>query len=89
MKKTEFVSGFAVAMAIMISLLLLTGAISPKTDNYHEKMKVTPEQASINIACSADGKIVYVADGARVLGSYDFGNNWKIVMTSDDDDYKK
>ena len=55
MKKTEFITGLMVAMAIMISLLLLAGAISPKTDNYHKNMEMLPENGAINIACSENG----------------------------------
>ena len=88
MKKTEFITVLMVAMVIITSLLLLTGAVSLKTENYHKRMLVRPEKASINIACSADGKVVYIADGARVLRSKDCGENWEVVITSHSDELK-
>ena len=89
MKKTEFITGFMFAVVVITSLLLLTGAISPKTENYHKRMLVRPEKASINIACSEDGKLVYIADGARVLRSTDGGENWQVIITSDSDERKR
>lgn len=35
--------------------------------------------ATSSIACSADGKIVYLADRINVYKSEDFGGSWKII----------
>ena len=81
--RNSFIAGILVSLAAVFFLLMLTGAISTKSNNYKSDMGLWGSTASaMHVACSADGRVVYVADESRVLCSKDYGGGWKIVMTS-------
>jgi len=75
-----FFMGITLSLVAILLLLVLTGAVAPKSPNYHSLFR---SNSSLEIECSSDGSIVYIADETRILRSKDFGNNWEIIMTSD------
>ena len=78
---------FAIAVMAMIVLgaqaLLGTGLYAQKTQtDFKEKLRWASENGSAAVACSADGKYVYVAGAEGVLVSDNFGKtgSWSLVL---------
>jgi hypothetical protein len=81
--KKSFIAGIFVTLAAAFALLMLTGAVTSKTPNYKPDMGLRFQQyAAMHVACSADGRTVYIADDSRIQRSIDAGNNWQVVMTN-------
>ena len=81
--RKSFFMGISFSLVVVLLLLLLTGAVAPKSPNYFNGMRGLPNYPSLEVECSSDGRIVYIADKTRVMRSKDFGDNWEIIMTSD------
>jgi hypothetical protein len=81
-KTRSFFMGVVVSLAIVFSLLMLSGAVVKQTPNYYPSMRGQSNYPAIHVACSSDGRTVYIADEERVMRSKDFGDDWVIVMTS-------
>ncbi len=80
--RKSFFAGIGVTVTLGFLVLMLSGAVKTKTPNYYEHMSShIPEAPAINVACSADGSTVYIADRARVMRSQNYGSDWEIVMT--------
>jgi hypothetical protein len=78
---------FAVAAAAAVILgaqaLLGTGLYAQKAQtDFKEKLRWASEDGDAAVACSADGKYVYVAGGEGVLVSDNFGKtgSWSLVL---------
>ena len=81
--RKSFLAGIGISLVIVFLLLILSGAVIPKSQNYYEDMGRNSNRIpSMHVACSADGSVVYISDDKRVMRSKDYGNDWKILMTN-------
>ncbi len=78
---------FAVAVTAAVILgaqaLLDRGLYAQKAQaDFKDKLRWATETGNASVACSADGKYVYVAGGEGVLASDNFGQtgSWTLVL---------
>jgi hypothetical protein len=80
--RKSFFAGIGVSSTIGVLLLMLSGAVIPKSQNHYENMGSNVSSAPVmHVACSADGSVVYLSDKTRVMRSRNYGSDWQIVMT--------
>ena len=78
-----FMVGVLVTLAAVFVLLMLTGAVSSRTQNYKSDMGIGgATAAAMQVACNSSGSTIYLTDDARVLRSRDYGSNWEVVLTN-------
>jgi len=72
----DFIIGLLAGAVIVLCFVLITGAVQTETTNY-----LGNETASFrDLACSADGRIVYALDVGTVYRSMDSGGTWSVVL---------
>ncbi|MEJ2640388.1 MAG: hypothetical protein P8010_12510 [Desulfosarcinaceae bacterium] len=74
--RNQFMKGLALGAAVILGLLFLTGTVTTQTYNVTGDDTVS----FTDLACSSDGKIVYVADVETVYKSVDGGLNWTVAL---------
>ena len=84
--RSQWIVGFLFGITIALgAALLLSGrpALAQKTQgDFSDKLRWGVETGGVAMACSADGRIVYVAGPLGVLRSEDFGKTgtWSLVL---------
>jgi hypothetical protein len=82
LNRKSFFMGVVASLVLVLSLLLLTGAVTPNSPNYFNGMRGLTDYPCLEVECSSNGSVVYIADETRVMRSMDFGRNWEVIMTS-------
>lgn len=68
------------ALLITLMLMIITGAVNRERQNVVRDFSANGS-AAFSVACSSDGRTVYVGDGDMVMVSKDYGSNWEVVVT--------
>jgi len=79
--RKELILGVVLGVLMILVALSSMGAIKLGTSNVDPYLG--SNYPTLNIACSNDGSVVYVAGYARIYVSKNFGQDWEVVMTGD------
>lgn len=71
-----------VAVALFVFAATFDGTMAQKTqESYKDKFNIAENQGGVAVACSADGRYVYVAGPQGVIVSEDFGRTGSWLQT--------
>ena len=74
----DLIIGVISGIFLVAAVLFLMGAVSVNTSNVDQILG--SEYPNLNLACSDDGKVVYVGGYNRVYLSKNFGKDWEVVL---------
>ena len=80
--RRDYLKGLVLGAVVVLGLVFLTGAIITETNNRYGGVTLS----YVNVACSNDGKTVYVVDQEHVYKSTDGGYNWLVMLKKNRND---